>query len=171
MMKWITSHGGPFICTDKDTADQWSGAGGLSNIAAEKNIESDYNLACQVYNYAELLGETIDNVLVIGDLPNEIAWIDIGDGDGAFIKWIGADSEEQVLSSIDKLQALVFTDLPIRFKVNSTQLVAFDSAHRLRELGNNYIEFNLPTGDYRVSYVNYAPDDSLSLNVIRLRRL
>lgn len=170
-MKWISSFGGPFICTDKETAAQWRGSSGLSIKAVVKNTTCDYELACQVYNYAELLGGTIDNVLVIGDVPYEIAWVDIGDGEGIFIKWIGANSEEQVLSSINKIRAQVFIELPIHFKVNNSRLVAFDSACQFVDTGDNHLDFNLPIGTYNISFVNFEPDDSLSLTVIRLRRL
>ena len=88
-----------------------------------------------------------------------------------FVKWIGADSEEQVLSSIDHILRQSFTQLSIRFSVKQSRLIAFDSTCQLRELEENHLEFDLPVGLYSVSFLNYAPDDSLSLNVVRLRQM
>lgn len=168
-LKWISSFGGPYICTSPELAKKWLGTDGLSFQDIEGNA-TDYELACRTRDYAELLDRRFNRVLVIGDLPEQLCWITVSGEDGIFIKWIGADSDQQVLSVIPNMLKQQFTTLPVSFLIESDSLVVFDSACKADELEANFLALELLPGTYSVSHLNYEPDDSLMLNVIRLSR-
>lgn len=169
-LKWISSFGGPYLCTSPELAKKWLGTEGLSFQGIQGDVATDYELACGTRDYAGLLGERFCRLLVIGDLPEQLCWIAVSGEEGIFIKWIGADSDEQVLSVISDMQKQQFTVLPVSFLVESDSLVVFDSACKADELEDNFLAPELLPGIYSVSYLNYEPDDFLMLNVIRLRK-
>ncbi len=154
-----------------EVAKLWRGTEGSSVLITDENIATDYELACQTRNYAQLLNENIDRILVIGDLPEQITWKAISSEEGVFVKWIGADSDDQIMSAFPNILVQQFTELPISFLVESESLLVFDSACKLDELGENFLVADLIPGSYSVSYLNYEPDESLILNVIRLHRI
>lgn len=169
-LKWVTSGGGPFVLMAVDAAREWLGVSGKScnSIGEGKN---DYEIACSIRDYAGLIKAGLHDILVVDDLPNDITWISRTSIEGLIVKWIGAYSDEEILDSLTHLDFSCFELLPFSFNVSSPELVLFDSAYRLSQTGDNRLGVQLEPGVYQVSFLNYDPNDRVSLNLLRLKRL
>lgn len=94
-LKWISSYGGPYILATKSSSLAWLA---LQGNSTNTNVGlNDYERACQIKDYAGVITGIPHEIVVIADLPNEITWIGKSPVDGLLVKWIGADSDDQVL--------------------------------------------------------------------------
>jgi hypothetical protein len=167
-IKWISSFGGPFVLLSRSTASLWRGTEGRITHGTEDG-STDYEAACSISGYAGLIHGNSQDIVVLNDGPEDIAWFAQGSNRGVFAKWLGADSDEQVWDALDSLDVRTFEELPILVRVVEPNLVAFDSALLFSEATSNHLELHLDTGNYRISVLNYSPNDRLSLNLVHFR--
>lgn len=145
------------------------GTQGLSAGDASR-YENDYERACESKDYVSVIAGSTHEILVIGE-PDETAWLSRAPGDILLVKWVGADSDQQVWEALQFLDFELFETLPIRFTVFEPKMFLFDSAWQLADIGDNYLELILEPGCYALSVLlNYKPDDHLWLHLIRLKR-
>lgn len=76
-------------------------------------------------------------------MPNDISWFPFDRSSGLIVKWIGADSDDQIADSLLNLDLSKFENLPFEFTIIESELVAFDSAYFLDEVGGNKLSINL----------------------------
>jgi Immunity protein 21 len=167
-LKWISSFGGPFILTSESSAEQWFGIDGSS--AHAENDSSDYERACAAHGYVSKIDGSPHDVLVLNDGPEDITYASYSPSSGLIVKWMGADSDIQIINSLRDVNLASFTEIPLAYDVHETNLVAFDSSQTLTEIGANKLSISLNIGTYRFSYLKYAPCDSLSLLLIHMER-
>jgi hypothetical protein len=154
----------------KSSALAWLGTQGLS--AGDKSrFDNDYQRACDVKDYAGVISGIPNEILVIDDLPYEMMWLSDSTDIGLLVKWIGADSDEQVQAALQDVNMDSFEDFPFQIEVAEPTLFLFDSAWRLADIGDNYLELKLQPGRYAISMLNYEPNDRVSLHLIRLKRV
>lgn len=167
--KWINSGGGPYILATRSSALAWMGTQGLS-AGDESRYENDYERACEGKDYVGVIAGSTHAIWVITE-PDETAWQSSAPDDLLLIKWIGADSDEQVQAALKNLDTDSFENFPLNIEVPESELLMFDSAWRLADIGDNYLELTLQPGRYVVSTLNYEPSDRVSLHLIRLKRI
>lgn len=167
-IKWITSGGGPYVLATKHSALSWLGTKGAS-AADREPPASDYERACQINDYVGVVAGDPNLVLVITE-PDEIAWFSIAPDEGLLVKWIGADSDEQVLETLRGLDFGAFKEFPLRFAIVEPALFVFDSARKLVDIADNHLEFSLEPGMYAISLLEFKPNERVWLQLIRLKR-
>lgn len=168
--KLIYSGGGPYILATRSSAFAWLGTEGLSAGDASR-YKNDYERACDVKDYAGAIAGSPNEILVIDDLPYEMMWLSDSPNTGLLIKWIGADSDEQVQAALKDVDTESFEDFPLQIELAEPELFLFDSAWRLANIGDNYLKLMLQPGRYAVSTLIYEPNDRVSLHLIRLKRI
>lgn len=168
-IKWISSFGGPFIMASRSSAAQWLGIDGSSALV-EDDFSSDYDRASAVQDYAAKIQGNPYEILVLNQGPEDISWVRYSSSSGLIVKWLGADSDEQVVESLKFVNLGEFQELPIRFDIYENNLFFLDSSQTMSEIGENHIEIALTAGSYRISYLNYSPNDRLSLLLIHIER-
>lgn len=164
---WITSNGGPYILTNLTTAALWKAAYGIS--VRNGNGGNDYKSACGVKGYAGVIQGSGGQILVINDLPNDLMMYSNTDSETVLVKWIGADSDEQILSALTVEKNLPFENQNISLVIAEPELVIFDSSCLFDEVGKNKIDLKLVPGSYSVDVLNYEPHDQLMLQLFRFR--
>jgi hypothetical protein len=167
-IKWISSFGGPFVLMSRSTASLWRGTEGRITHATD-DASTDYESACSISGYAGIIHGNSQDIVVLDEGPDDIAWFARGSNSGVFARWLGADSDEQVWDALDSIDVRTFEELPILVRVVEPDLVAFDSALLFSEANGNHLELHLDTGNYRISVLNYSPNVRLSLNLVHLR--
>jgi hypothetical protein len=168
-LKWISSCGGPFILTTKSTALNWLGIDGVS-ARESVGCNNDYEIACQVIDLVGKIHGSPNEILVMGDLPNDLAWVRRSDEEGLIVKWIGADSDEQVLNSLQDVNFDNFKILPISIEFEETELLMFDSASKFNEIEDNYLQISLKPGEYKISFIDFQPNENIWLHLFHLKR-
>jgi hypothetical protein len=171
-LKWVTSEGGPFVLMNIPTANSWLGVYGLSSTEwGDKNYVNDYDRACSIENYVGLITSDSNPIMVIGDLPYDLSWFPDGDDRGLIVKWIGADSDEDVKEAISHLNHDKFEYFPWEFIITDSDLVLFESSKKIDEVLDNRLNIKLLPGTYKVAFQNIEPNDFVSLHIIKLNKI
>lgn len=168
-LPWISSLGGPLILMERHTLTDWKGDSGHEN-AHHQNFVSDYDRAGEIEDYVGLLDVGEYTALVLS-MPDHTSYVSINSGMFLLVRWIGADSEEQILNTLRKLnldQPWIDTNVRIRFR--SSELVLFDSVYAGNEVTDSLI-MNISPGNYRVSILSYQPNIQTDLLLILIAKI
>ena len=164
---WISTLGGPLILMQQDALNDWKGDLGYKEPPDSEFI-SDYDRACAVKEYVEILQVGDSVALVLGDLPSHTTYVQINPKIFLLIRWIGAENEDHVLGALrdfDLEQSWIDTGIVISF--GSGDLILFDSVYAGNEM-TEFLKIKTEPGDFRVSTLSYHPDETLDLFIIRL---
>ena len=93
------------------------------------------------------------------------------ESEAVLVKWVGADSDGQILSALAAEKNLPFENQNVSMVVTEPELVIFDSSCLFDEVGNNKISLRLAPGSYSVDVLNYEPHDQLMLQLFRFRHV
>lgn len=166
-LNWISSTGGPYILTNQFTALEWGGVESISK-GSKQQYSNDYERACEIKNYCGIIFNQNKPILVIGDTPNDMAVLELKENGILLIKWVGAESEEQILASLHNIDNLTFDDQNLSFPIEDENLVVFDASATFKGSANNKLFVNGKRGNYGVGVLNFAPTDDLILQLIKL---
>lgn len=132
--------------------------------------------------------------LVLGDMPMATAWWPLAtsgggseDVAGLLVRWMYANSEEDVLRALRREPNITWADGGLTLRVGTAPLYLFDAAvagevllrgEPLIEAENtigavakrDYLTLRLATGDYGVETAEYQPDAHTMLILHRLTR-
>ncbi|WP_432126297.1 Imm21 family immunity protein [Streptomyces sp. bgisy082] len=97
MENWVESMGGPLVVVPVSGLREWGGCTGDGVLVGEGTVVDDYDRACAV---EELAGVIEKNVLVLGGEPATTRYLSER---RAFVRWIGADSEEELVVAVEAL--------------------------------------------------------------------
>ena len=166
---WINSNGGPYILASNHAASLWRATNGIS---ADNNDEhaNDYRRACEINGYAGVIQSDDRSILVIDDLPSDLAVYLNTDTEAVLVKWVGAESDEKIWAALDAEMEFPFQILDFYFQITDSELVIFDSSELFADVGENKLLLKLSPGAYSVEVLNYEPHDQLILQLFRLRR-
>lgn len=167
-IKWISSDGGPYVLASVSSASNWRGQYG-SCIRVERDGTTDYDRACQITDHVGIISGTPHDVLVISE-PDQLAWMSDDCGGGVIVKWIGAESDEQVLSGLRSVDLNEFDLSKIHFEVNESPLHLFDAANDFSSGKCDFLQIEISPGIYSVSTKNFEPSSDLWLFLIRLSK-
>jgi hypothetical protein len=165
-LKWISTTGGPLILMAKTSLAAWEGTG------MEKfETWSDYDRACEVEDYLDVINVGDEKALVLGDLPSHTASVVVDSSTVLFIRWIWANDENQVVDAINEFsieqQDWANTDLEIRFSMGD--IVLFDSSYT-DESVEETLEMTIEPGAYTPRTLSYEPSPAINLFLILLQK-
>lgn len=185
MLKWITSGGGPLLLVEKMLALEWTGVSLeeesndidlFSNAKSELLITlDDYERACKVEGYIDIIPIGEKTGLVLGDAPLPTAWFYYPDQSGGLIvRWGYAASEDSIIRRLSELTENDFVAETFSLEIFSEKLIIFDSAFSGEDLdclGEDVLEVQLSSGKYHIATSIYNPDDETSLIIHRLKQV
>ncbi len=155
---WLSSSGGPLIVMDESRAKLWTGVDGQP---------SDYDLACQVNDYAEKLTVHDSQVMVLGDEPLQTA-IATADGLQLIVRWRWAESETDVEAEVEKIDfgsILYIENLVVEWA--DRKLVVFDAADTFESGACLTFQIQSPRSEVLTFIYDPTPDTSLLIHVIK----
>ena len=163
---WVNSFGGPLICATPLAARRWRGVHGSSIGSAH----TDYDRACQVFDYAGMVPCESSFVLVLGDEPMQSAFAYIRD-EVVIVRWMScvsvARANEVVAALPEELPAI---GDPVQFVVNEARLTLFDAAIDVpHAMGSEPFGIDVAPGLYSVTVENYKQEQEFSFIVHRFR--
>jgi hypothetical protein len=91
---------------------------------------------------------------------------------GILVRWINAESEQDVLRSLEDVPSEIWTAEQFSLSIGSAPLYLFDSAYSGAELdAADPLLIRLPSGDYSVFTARHTPDEETDLILHRLTLL
>ncbi|MEU0786466.1 Imm21 family immunity protein [Streptomyces sp. NPDC006173] len=175
-LSWVSSMGGPLITLPESCVNAWGGCTESGSVLGEDNGCDDYDRACAVDGWAGVIavGEGPATALVLADEPAKTRFMPEG---LLFVRWLAADSEEQLLTAAQAV--LAAPEAPwkdVGLWVCDGPAVLMDSAAAGADLGVTYpgggqpeqAPVQLPEGRWRVRAV-HAKSESGWAGVVQLR--
>lgn len=160
-VEWVESGGGPLVVVPEAVLSSWSGADSEESV-------TDYDRACGVAGYAGLVAVGQAQALVLCDDPASTSFIP---EHGLFVRWCAAESEEELLGSVDAALAGAVWEPGQHWDVPGPA-VLFDSAWPGDELEpENHLRVELGPGRYSVRSAYVEPNPQTWLSLVQLRRL
>jgi len=161
---WVESMGGPLVVVPLSAVADWGG-GTLAGTTAD-----DYDRACAVYGYAGVIPMLGAEALVLGDEPATTCfWAD----QRVFVRWLAADSEEDLFAAAS--QALADAATPWEDGGTWTcdgPAVLMDSAIAGPDLGPGYpggsTTVPLDPGTWTVQVAHLQVTETASVGLVRL---
>ncbi|MFD7256718.1 Imm21 family immunity protein [Streptomyces sp. NPDC059874] len=165
--EWIGSEGGPLIVVPEQDLTSWQGCDFESNMS-----DDDYSRACEVEGYLGVIPVGRAEALVLGE-PWSTTYVP---DHGCFVSWIGADSEDAMLDSVEQAlegaawEAEVLWEVPGPVVLLDSGLPGvpgpnseFDDLDRLR--------IDLEAGRYLVRAAHAKPVPGTTMVLVGLTRL
>jgi len=95
-MQHVSSLGGPRVLLPTQDIERW-----ITELGDAQTPENGlYGLACSVNDYCGIIQPWDTPILIFGDDPSDMFWAPRKNG-GLFIRWVGANSLEQLLDFAD----------------------------------------------------------------------
>lgn len=173
-LTWIDTAGGVHLLIPIEELHSWRGIDGWIDGGTED--DSDYARACRIGSWVGLIGCGNSEALVFSGDVGPVAWLpDSNLQDGSFLQWLGADSDEQILTFANSQSALDCLNEPgaesLEFATGrSGTLRLMSAADGIGQFQNPYRDINLRPGKYSVR-CGYHSSQDLMLVVRRFQRL
>ncbi|MER5383160.1 Imm21 family immunity protein [Streptomyces sp. NPDC002688] len=174
---WVESMGGPLIAVPVSALSDWGGCTGSGTIAGSGDVVDDYDRACEVEDLAGVtaVGPNGAHALLLADEPATSCWLP---EHRAFLRWLGADSEADLLAAAEA----VLADPSTAWEECGTwetdgPAILMDSAEAGDDLNVEYADGSgfpeqapvpLPTGRWTVRAVHTRAGDHTSLGLVKL---
>ncbi|WP_406738219.1 immunity 21 family protein [Streptomyces sp. NBC_00853] len=158
LVDWVESGGGPLVVVPAEALTRWEGAD-------SEGPESDYDRACAVVGFTGLLAVGPSHVLVLGDEPSSTAFLPEY---GAFVRWVAAESEAELLGSVGAaLEDAAWEDGQV-WDVPGP-VVLFDAARPGSQVEpDNHARVDLAAGRYEVRAALVQPNPETAFHLVRL---
>lgn len=164
-LRWINSAGGPLVCASPALAKSWRGAQ-ESSIGEER---SDYERACDQFDYIDTIACGSAMVLVLGDEPLQSSFL-VKDEDVLIVRWVYCESDicaNSVLAEIPLL--LPNLEQPKKFCLDDQELVMFDAVMDTIDIAA-CVNVSLKPGVFSVTTEMYKSAEEYAFLVHRLLR-
>ncbi|MEY9873288.1 hypothetical protein ABH931_002770 [Streptacidiphilus sp. MAP12-33] len=174
---WVESMGGPLIVVPVSALAKWHGCTGSGMVVGSGDLLDDYDRACEVDDLAGVIavGEDGAEGLVLGDEPASSFYLAEHQ---AFVRWLGADSEADLIAAAQAVLADSTTEWDECGVWNTDgPAVLMDSVTAGAELGIEYPNGGgtpaqapvvLPPGSWLVRAVHASPFEDTSVGVVQL---
>ncbi|MGW3623660.1 Imm21 family immunity protein [Streptomyces sp. NPDC000880] len=95
---WVESMGGPLIAVPVSVLDGWRGCTESGMVIGDGDVPDDYDRACEVDDLVGVIsvGEEGARGLVLADQPATTCYLP---EHHAFVRWLGADSEADLIAA------------------------------------------------------------------------
>ncbi|MGW0999858.1 Imm21 family immunity protein [Streptomyces sp. NPDC002520] len=174
---WVESMGGPLIAVPVSALPQWHGCTQLGMVVGGGDVLDDYDRACEVEGLAGVIavGDEGAQGLVLADEPASSCYLPEHQ---AFVRWLGANSEADLVAAARAVLA-DSTALWEECGIWETDgpAVLMDSVSAGAELSVKYpngkgmpeqAPVALPPGIWMVRAVHASPVEDTSVGVIQL---
>jgi hypothetical protein len=166
-LRFVGSEGGPLLVVPEEVRLLWRGTG---EHYGRDGGDNDYDRLCARTRGTGFFPVVGTRALVL-DGPDATAWWPLSDQSGLFVRWIGADSEAQIVRAVEEaLPSLTFTAVDGVLVLARGQLTLFDSALAGDDPHPAQLDITLWPGRYWVSEASLVAKD-LELALVRLTRL
>ena len=163
-LPWVESGGGPLVLVPVAILAEWTGA---SPDFDPDDLDSwgDYGRACLIDGYAGCLAAGDGQVLVLGDEPASTTYLP---EQRLFVRWICADSEDDVIRLVPKaVETADWEDAGTWTTGGPAQL--FDSAYAGDELDDEQpLAVDTAGGTYLVRAACVEPEEGTTLVLVQL---
>ena len=182
--KWISTYGGPYICTTPAQAALWRGIEGESLPFASPRYQgfnldnlllgfehTDYGWTTVIRtNCLFFLPGQINDIIVIRDYPGDITFHQTGPNQFFIIIWVGADSKEQVHLLIPTHTKLEYESLDCAVVFSESEAIAIDSSTTVAESNDNILHIDILPGSYNLGRTVFQQEDSVILHALMFTR-
>ncbi|WP_436536751.1 Imm21 family immunity protein [Actinoplanes sp. HUAS TT8] len=169
--------GGPLIVVPVAALPRWHGCTESGNAAGSGDVVDDYDRACEVDGLAGVIafGEDGDQGLVLADEPALSCYLPEHQ---AFVRWLGADSEVDLIAAAQAVladPATVWEECGVW--TTGGPAVLIDSVTAGAELTSEYPNggglpdqspVSIPPGSWTIRAVHASPTEDTSVGVIQL---
>ncbi|GIF22700.1 hypothetical protein BJ973_003021 [Actinoplanes tereljensis] len=176
-LTWVESLGGPLIAVPISALSRWRGGTESGIAAGSGSALDDYDRACEVDGLAGVIavGDDGDQGLVLADEPALSCYLP---EHRAFVRWLGADDEGDLIAAARAVladTAIVWEECGVWTTDGPAMLM--DSVTAGLELSSEYpnggglpdqAPVSVPSGSWTVSAVHASPSEDTSVGVIRL---
>jgi len=99
---WVESMGGPLVVVPVRVLSGWGGCTESGMVVGDTDTPDDYDRACAVEGLAEAVSvsEDVAEALVLGDEPATTCYLP---EHRAFLRWLAASSEAELLAAAERL--------------------------------------------------------------------
>ncbi|MFJ6185290.1 Imm21 family immunity protein [Streptomyces sp. NPDC092295] len=103
-LAWVSSMGGPLIVVPESCIDAWDGCTDDGSVLGEDGGRDDYDRACEVDDWAGVIAVRAETAtaLVLADEPAMTCFLS---EKLLFVRWLAADSEEELLAGAEAVVA------------------------------------------------------------------
>jgi Immunity protein 21 len=167
-LQWVSSLGGPLILMEECLLPFWLGDDSSKKFM---NLPSDYERACEVIDYLQIISIGDKSGLILGDLPSDTSYFP-SDSKNEFllVRWIGADSGEQIENVLNAFSVeQEWEDSGVTISFESRNLVLFDSVFSGQNLFDSLV-IEIEVGAYNISTLSYKPNDSIEIFLIFFKK-
>ncbi|MEV1333932.1 Imm21 family immunity protein [Micromonospora costi] len=163
-LPWVESGGGPLIVVPTSALTTWRGASADFD-PGDLDTWGDYGRACQIDGYAGSLDTGDDQALVLGDEPASTTYLS---DQRLFIRWIYADSEEDVIRLIPKAVETAGWEEAGTWTTSGPARL-FDSTLAGDELEHeHHLTVDVAPGTYLIRTAYVEPEDGTALVLVHL---
>lgn len=174
---WVESMGGPLIVVPVSALPRWHGSTESGNAAGSGDVVDDYDRACEVDGLAGVIavGGDGEQGLVLADEPTLSCYLP---DYRAFVRWLGADSEDDLIAAARAVLADPATGWEeCGVWTTDGPAMLIDSVTAGAELTAEYpnggglpdqAPVSIPPGSWMVRAVYAAPTERTSVGVIQL---
>ncbi|MEV6474904.1 immunity 21 family protein [Streptomyces sp. NPDC051657] len=174
---WVESMGGPLIAIPVSVLDGWGGCSMSGMVISDGDVTDDYDRACEVDGLAGVIGVGAQRAqgLVLADEPAMTCYLP---EHHAFVRWLGADSEADLIAAAQA----VLTDPSVDWEEcglweTDGPAVLMDSANEGAELNVAYpngggmpeqAPVPIPPGRWTVRAVHTSVNEETSVGLVHL---
>ncbi|MEV5950979.1 Imm21 family immunity protein [Streptomyces sp. NPDC051993] len=174
---WVESMGGPLIAVPVSALARWFGCTESGMVIGDGDVRDDYDRACEVEGLAGVIavGEESTRGLVLADEPASTFYLPEHQ---AFVRWLGADSEADLIAAAKAVLADAATQWEeCGIWETDGPAVLMDSVTAGSELDIEYPDGGgLPEqapvpigpGRWTVRAVHASPNENTSVGVVQL---
>jgi hypothetical protein len=134
-------------------------------------VATDYDRACDVEDWLGLINVGEGKAIVLGGDETATTWLDLIESqEGMLIRWIYADSDEDIINRAKTLHNEPGKEEVFEFKVGNSDLILFPAAESGSYKVSPRMKFNLSNGTYKISTIEYE-DEQTSVVCHRFRKI
>jgi hypothetical protein len=176
-LTWVESMGGPLIAVPVSVLNGWRGCTESGMVIGDGDVTDDYDRACEVDDLAGVIAVGAEGMrgLVLADEPATTCYLPEHQ---AFVRWLGADSEADLIAAAKT----VLTDPTTQWEgcgvwETDGPAVLMDSVTDGAELDVEYpnggglpeqASVPIPPGRWTVRAVHASPNDDTSVGLVQL---
>lgn len=176
-LTWVESMGGPLIAVPASALSRWHGCTMSGHAAGNGDVLDDYDRACEVDGLAGVIavGEEGDQGLILADEPALSCYLPEHQ---AFVRWLGADSEADLIKAAQMVLAdpatvwegcgVWTTDGPAVLMDSVTAGLDLDSEYPNGAGLPEQAPVSVPSGSWTVRAVHASATENTSVGVIQL---
>lgn len=176
MSTWVESMGGPLIVIPASALTEWNGCTEAGTMVGDGSSVDDYDRACAVDDLAAVIpvGEGGAQALILGDEPATSRYLP---EHRVFLRWLGADSEADLLAAAETALADPATEWEeCGTWTTDGSAVLMDSVTRGADLNTDYPDggkpdqapLALPPGRWKVRAVHATVSESARVGLVQL---